>query len=72
MNLPAVALAKDSAIVRLFNADGADVRYITAVPIEIDRPELAAPLLDARLRQLVLEGAAMAGKNHGARADGLD
>jgi hypothetical protein len=54
MNLPAGALAKGSAIVRLFNADGADVRYITAIPIEIDRPELAAPLLDARLQQVAM------------------
>jgi hypothetical protein len=54
MGLPAVALARDSAIVRLFDADGADVRYVTMVPIEIDRPERAAPELDARLQQLVL------------------
>jgi hypothetical protein len=52
--LPAVALARDSAIVRLFNAAGADVRYIAIVPIEIDRPELAAPILDGRLQRLVL------------------
>jgi hypothetical protein len=59
VGLPAGALARDSAIVRLFNADGADMHHMTAAPIEIDRPELAAPLLDARLEQLVLDCVAL-------------
>ena len=63
MTLPAGALAKDSAIVRLFNAVGAGMRYIAAVPIDIGRPELAASVLDARLQQLVLEATSMAVPN---------
>jgi hypothetical protein len=43
--------------VRLFNADGATLRYVNAVPVETGLPQLAAMMFDARPLPLVSEGA---------------
>lgn len=55
--LPAAGLARGSVITRLFATEDQAliVRYVSAAPIAIKRPELAVSVLDARLQQLVLE-----------------